>query len=99
PYPDFDKEYRIVTAKVAGASERLARQVTTFVQELRRVDLYKAAGVSETLDWAAALVALGRDVLDADVIDETLGVLLKNQEDIDSIRGDRVGTILARTLA
>jgi len=99
PYPDFDKEYRIVTAKVPAASERLARQVTAFVQELRRADLYKAAGVSETLDWAAALVALGRDVLDAGVIDETLGVLLKNQEDIDSVRGEAIGAMLARAVA
>ncbi len=99
PYPDFDKELRIVRSKVPGASVRLARQVTAFVQELRTADLYKAAGISETLDWATALVALDRDVLDADVIDETLGILLKNQEDIDSVRGDRVSTILARTLA
>ena len=99
PYPDFEKEYRIVMSKVPGASERLARQVTAFVQELRTADLYKAAGISETLDWAAALVALDRDVLDADVIDETLGLLLKNQEDIDSVRGERMATILARALA
>jgi MoxR-like ATPase len=99
PYPDFEKEYRIVTAKVPGASERLSRQVTAFVQDLRTADLYKAAGISETLDWAAALVALDRDVLDRDVIDETLGILLKNQEDIEAVRGERVGAILARVLA
>jgi len=99
PYPDFEKEYRIVTAKVPDASERLARQVTAFVQDLRTADLYKAAGISETLDWAAALVALDRDVLDRHVIDETLGILLKNQEDIDAVRGERVGAILARVLA
>jgi MoxR-like ATPase len=99
PYPDFEKEYRIVMSKVPGARERLARQVTAFVQELRTADLYKAAGISETLDWAAALVALDRQVLDRDVIDETLGILLKNQEDIDSVRGERVGAILARVLA
>ena len=99
PYPEFEKEYRIVTAKVPGASERLARQVTAFVQDLRTADLYKAAGISETLDWAAALVALDRDVLDRHVIDETLGILLKNQEDIDAVRGERVGAILARVLA
>jgi MoxR-like ATPase len=96
PYPDFDKELRIVRSKVPGAPERLARQVTAFVQELRTADLYKAAGISETLDWAAALVALDRDVLDAEVIDETLGILLKNQEDIDAVRGERVNTMLAR---
>jgi len=99
PYPSFEKEFRIVSSKVPGASERLARQVTAFVQELRTADLYKAAGISETLDWAAALVALDRDVLDTDVIHETLGILLKNQEDIESVRGDRMSTILARALA
>jgi len=99
PYPDFDKELRIVRSKVPNAPERLARQVTAFVQELRTADLYKAAGISETLDWAAALVALDRDALDADVIGETLGILLKNQEDIDAVRGERVNTMLARALA
>ena len=99
PYPDFEKEYRIVTSKVPGASDRLARQVTAFVQDLRTADLYKAAGISETLDWAAALVALDREVLEREVVDETLGILLKNQEDIDSVRGERLGAILARVLA
>jgi MoxR-like ATPase len=97
-YPDFDKERRIVSLKVPGASARLAEQVTAFVQELRTADLYKAAGVSETLDWTAALVALDRDVLDADTIEETLGVLLKNQEDIDAVRGERLRTMLSRAL-
>jgi MoxR-like ATPase len=97
-YPDFDKEHRIVTSKVPGASARLAEQVTAFVQELRSADLYKAAGISETLDWAAALVALDRQALDADTIEETLGVLLKNQEDIDAVRGERLKTMLSRAL-
>jgi MoxR-like ATPase len=83
-------------AKVPGVSERLAEQVTAYVQELRRADLYKVAGISETLDWAAALVALNRDVLDAETIDETLGLLLKNQEDIQAMRGERVRATLAR---
>jgi MoxR-like ATPase len=99
PYPDFDKELRIVSSKVPGVSDRLARQVAAFVQELRTVDLYKAAGISETLDWAAALVALDRDTLDADAIGDTLGLLLKNQEDIDSVRGERIQTLLARAFA
>jgi MoxR-like ATPase len=97
-YPDFSKERRIVAAKVPGASERLAEQVTAFVQELRTAELYKAAGVSETLDWAAALVALNRDELDAGTVDETLGILLKNQEDIAAVRGDRVRVMLTRAL-
>ena len=98
-YPSFEKEYRIVTSKVPGISERLAAQVTAFVQELRSVELYKAAGVSETLDWAAALVALNRETLDAGVVDQTLGVLLKHREDIAAVRGERVQAIVARALA
>jgi MoxR-like ATPase len=97
-YPDFDKELRIVTAKVPAASARLAAQVTAFVQELRTIELYKASGVSETLDWAAALVALDRDTVDADTIEQTLGVLLKNQEDLQAVRGERLQAILARAL-
>ena len=87
-----------MTSKVPGASARLAREITAFVQELRTADLYKSAGISETLDWAAALVALDREVLDADVIEETLGLLLKNQEDIDSVRGEGVQTLLVRAM-
>jgi MoxR-like ATPase len=98
-YPGFDKERRIVAAKVPGASARLAEEVTAFVQELRTAELYKSAGVSETLDWAAALVVLNRDALDAETVDETLGLLLKNQEDIESVRGERSRVMLARALA
>ena len=81
-----------------GASARLAEQVTAFVQELRTVELYKAAGVSETLDWAQALIALDRNELDAETVEQTLGILLKNQEDIHAVRGERLQTILARAL-
>ena len=98
-YPDAATERRIVTAKVPGVSERLADQITSYVQELRQADLYKVAGISETLDWTAALVALNREELDAETIDETLGILLKNQEDIQSMRGERVRTTLARATA
>ena len=98
-YPDFDKEHRIVSAKVPRLSARLAEQVTAFVQDLRTVDLYKASGISETLDWAAALVALNREVLDVDVVNETIGLLLKNQEDIEAVRGERMQAIVARALA
>jgi MoxR-like ATPase len=98
-YPDAVRERRIVMAKVPGVSERLGEQVTAYVQELRRAELYKVAGVSETLDWAAALVALNRSELDAETIDETLGILLKNQEDIQAIRGERARAMLARATA
>jgi MoxR-like ATPase len=95
-YPSFEKELRIVKTKVPGVSTRLAEQVTAFVQELRRADLYKAAGVSETLDWVAALVALDRTELDPEAIEQTLGILLKNQEDIQALRGERISDLLNR---
>jgi hypothetical protein len=81
---------------VPHASERLAEQVTAFVQELRTVDLYKAAGVSETLDWVAALLAMNTEALDAKVVEETLGILLKHQEDIQAVRREGVETLLGR---
>ena len=95
-YPDLDKERRIVAAKLPQISRALADQITAFVHELRQADLYKPAGVSETLDWAAALTALNRAALDAETVDETLGVLLKNQEDLAAMRGERTRTLLAR---
>jgi MoxR-like ATPase len=98
-YPDFQKELRIVTTKVPQAQERLAEQVTAFVQELRTTELYKAAGVSETLDWIAALVALDRTELDQQTIEQTLGILLKNQEDIQAVRGARLSDLLNRARA
>jgi MoxR-like ATPase len=97
-YPDAATERRIVDAKVPGVSARLAEQVTAFVQELRTAELYKKAGVSETLDWTAALVALNREALDADTVDETLGMLLKNQEDMQAVRGERLQAMLNRAL-
>lgn len=95
-YPDFDKELRIVQVKVPTASRALSEQATAFVQELRKAELYKTAGVSETLDWVAALVALDEDLLTPERIDETLGILLKNQEDIQTVRGDPVKAMLDR---
>lgn len=95
-YPDFEKELRIVMTKVPGISRALAEQVTRFVQELRRAELYKATGISETLDWVAALVALDQQELDAVTIERTLGIVLKNQEDLQNIRGDRIQDILNR---
>jgi MoxR-like ATPase len=87
--PDFEKELRIVTAKVPHAPRRLAEQATAFVQQLRSVELYKQAGISETLDWVAALVALDRTELEPAVVNETLGILIKNQEDLEAVRGEK----------
>ncbi len=98
-YPSAETERRIIAAKLPGVPARLAEQVTAFVQELRTAELYKTAGVSETLDWAAALMVLDRDELDAATIDETLGILLKNQEDIQSVHGERLQAMLDRALA
>lgn len=81
-YPSFEKEYRIVQEKVPGLPEKLAQQAVAFVQALRQQDLYKAPGVAETLDWAASLLALGQTELSPEVIEETLGVLLKYQDDV-----------------
>jgi MoxR-like ATPase len=97
PYPDFEKEYRIITTRMPGAPARLARQVTAFVQELRTADLQKVAGISETLDWMAALVALDQDCLDERLVNDTLGILLKDHEDIESMRGPRVAELVGRT--
>ena len=98
-YPSFEKELRIVLAKAPDAPAALAEQVTRFVQELRQADLYKATGVSETLDWVAALVALDRRELDAETIDRTLGMVLKTQEDLRNVRGERLRDLLNRAQA
>lgn len=98
-YPSFEKEYAIVLAKVPQAPQRLARQVTAFIQELRQVDLYKVPGVAETLDWTAALVALDQTALDPAVVDDTLGVILKYQDDVEKVRGERVRMILDRVVS
>lgn len=95
-YPTFEKEYDIVRARVPGAPDQLARQVTGFIQELREADLYKIPGVAETLDWTAALVALDQQALSLDVVNDTLGVILKYQDDIERVSGETARLILQR---
>ncbi len=95
-YPSFPDELAILRAKVPEAAEGLARQVAAFVQELRRAELYKVPGVAETLDWAAALVALDAEALDPSVVDDTLGVLLKYQDDIARMKGSNARAVLDR---
>ena len=97
-YPDFQKELQIVSTKMPEAPRRLAQQVTGFIQELRETELYKIPGISETIDWTAALLALNQTELDAQVIDDTLGIMLKYQDDIELIRGEPVRNILERSL-
>jgi MoxR-like ATPase len=95
-YPSFEKEYGIVLAKVPDAPQQLARQVVAFVQELRRTELYKLPGVAETLDWINALVALDQEELREEVVNETLGVLLKYRDDIQKVQGESVRQIIDR---
>ena len=96
-YPDFQKEMQIVSTRMPQAPRRLAQQVTGFIQELRETELYKIPGVSETIDWTAALLALNQTELDAQVIDDTLGIMLKYQDDIELVRGEPVRNILERS--
>ncbi len=95
-YPSFDKELEIVLAKLPLAPAELSRQVTAFVQELRKEDLYKLPGVAETLDWAAALAALDQQKLSKAIVEDTLGVLLKYQDDVEKVMGKTAAAILAR---
>ncbi|MHB8718278.1 MAG: AAA family ATPase [Candidatus Dormibacteria bacterium] len=88
PYPTIHKEAQIVTVKLPEAPQQLAWQVCAVVQDLRRMDLQKVPGVAETLDWTGALMMLGRDRLDLEVARDTLGVVIKMQEDLERVRSD-----------
>jgi hypothetical protein len=95
-YPALEKEQRIVAARVPGASELLSHQVVAFVQELRKLDLYKLPGVAETLDWTSALVALDTHALTVDSVEDTLGAILKYQDDINQLRGGGVRSLIEK---
>ena len=86
-YPDAARELEILRRKAPGAAERLSREVVAFVQKLRGMDLFKLPGVAETIDWSKALVVLDRLALDPQTVNDTLGTLLKYQDDIGRIRG------------
>ena len=94
-YPSAERELRILRTKVPGASEALTEQVVAFVQQMRTADLFKIPGVAETLDWTQALMALDRTALDARTVDETLGVLLKYEDDVSRVRGAEAERLLA----
>ena len=93
-YPNAERELRILRAKVPGIAKKLSEQVVTFVQALRKEDLFKSPGVAETLDWAGALTELDAVALDPVTVSDTLGVLLKYQDDIARIDSTRVKTLL-----
>lgn len=93
-YPSADRELAIVKAKVPGASEALSKQVVAFVQAIRKEDLFKVPGVAETLDWATALSELDKVALDPALVSDTLGVLLKYQDDIAKIGGSKAKELI-----
>jgi MoxR-like ATPase len=93
-YPTFEKELEIVQRKVPGVNARLARQISAFMQMVRRLRLEKTPGVAETLDWSAALIALHRDHLDREAVEETLGVLFKHNDDAGAVRAQWLEGIL-----
>jgi len=93
-YPDAARELEIVTTRVPGIRQRLAAEVVGFVQRLRREDLFKRPGVAETLDWAGALTELDQIALDPATLSDTLGVLLKYQDDIARMEGSRSKALL-----
>jgi MoxR-like ATPase len=98
-YPTAQKEFEIVLARVPNAPARLAREVVGFVQRLREADLTKVPGIAETIDWAAALLALGEPELTPEVVDATLGVVLKYEEDVRQVRGETSRAYLAEVAA
>ncbi len=98
-YPDAERELRILNAKVPGAGERLSAEIVGFVQALRGEDLFKRPGVAETLDWATALSTLDKLTLDPAVINDTLGVILKYQDDIAQLEGSEAKRLLDQVRA
>jgi MoxR-like ATPase len=95
-YPTFDKELAVLRARQPDTPHELAVQVVNLVQQLRRMDLYKLPGVAETLDWTAALLALEQQTLTVDVVADTLGALLKHQEDIENLRGQTLAAAVGK---
>ncbi|TMH40083.1 MAG: MoxR family ATPase, partial [Betaproteobacteria bacterium] len=98
-YPDAARELEILKRKAPEASENLSREVVAFVQRLRRMDLFKLPGVAETIDWSKALVALDKMTLDPQTVNDTLGTLLKYQDDIVRVRGSDAERLLAEVRA
>ncbi|MCY4151653.1 MAG: MoxR family ATPase [Aestuariivita sp.] len=93
-YPDFETEMDILRARAAGASERLSQEIVAFVQRLRTEDLFKKPGVAETIDWAKCLLALDVVTLSPEVIANTLGAVLKYQDDIANLGNSDLGQLL-----
>lgn len=95
-YPDAARELEIIHRRVPQVRDILARQIVAFVRDLRSLELYKLPGLSETIEWGRALLALDRTALDPQTIDDTLGVLLKHQDDLARVRGSEAARLLER---
>ena len=95
-YPSYEKELKIVTAKVPGIAGDLAKQICRFMSEARKMDMGKTPGISETLDWANAMVMLHHDHLDRDAVQETLGCLVKDADDLEHLRSRALDELLAK---
>ena len=93
-FPDAARELQILQRRVPGVGAELARQIVAFVQQLRTIDLYKLPGIAETIEWTRALMALDAMVLDPQVVQDTLGVLLKYQDDIARMQGSEAARLL-----
>ena len=98
-HPDLDRELEIVKLRVPGVPERLAAEAASFVRGLRGLELAKPPGVAETIDWAQALTALGRQELDAEVVEQTLGSVLKYREDLEAVRDDALARLVEQARA
>ena len=98
-YPTAERELKILQAKVPGIGKKLSQEIVHFVQKLRKEDLFKSPGVAETLDWATALSELDTVALDPATVSDTLGVLLKYQDDIARIEGSKAGELLNQVRA
>jgi len=93
-YPSLEKEMKIVAARLPGIAEEFEKQIVAFVQTVRRLNLMKAPGVAETLDWAQALMSLGRTRLDTESVEDTLGCLSKSMEDAAKIKAAGIEKML-----
>ena len=95
-YPDVEREQAILAARVPGIAEGFARQICEFMSLLRERDFYKRPGVAETIDWATALIALSRETLDEEAVEETLGCIFKYRDDLERFRESNIGQVLAQ---
>jgi len=98
-FPDLEREYEIVRRKAPDAPAALSRQVVELVQRMRSLELFKSPGIAETIDWVNALVALNRISLDPQTVQDTLGVLLKYQEDVERLGGEEIRRLLQEATA